>query len=144
MSTRVLLVEDEPILISLYTMALSRGGYEVANAVDLTTAEQTLAAKRPHLILLDLIIPSNPNSAASATDPREPLGYRILRLVKTTPHLAGIHVVILSNLDADENIFNAKRLGADEYIVKADLNPHDLTQKITEVLRRPPRIVQLG
>ncbi len=144
MATRILLVEDEPILISLYTLALGQRGYDVRSAGDLTTAEHHLAQTRPHVILLDLMIPSAPSTPMVGPERAEPVGFRILRHIKSTPHLAETRVLILSNLDSDEHIRLAESLGADEYILKADLDPRDLSRRVESVLARPPRIVQLG
>jgi CheY-like chemotaxis protein len=143
MSTRVLLVEDEPILVSLYTMALNSDGYEVTTALDATTAEQRLLINRPHAILLDLLIPIIPSGTLDSPDFHEPVGFRILRLVKSNPTLAHIKVLVLSNLDSDEHINTAKKLGADEYLVKASLEPHDLALKIKDALNRHAP-VQMG
>ena len=136
MSTRVLLVEDEPILVSLYSMALSRDGFEVITALDSATAERRLLSSRPHAILLDLLIPGIPSGTIDSPDFHEPLGYKILRLVKSNPELQDTKVLIISNLDSDEHIKTAKKLGADEYFVKASLNPHELGKKVNSALHR--------
>jgi len=140
MATRVLLVEDEPLLISLYTLALSRDGYDVRGAADLTSAEKYVVMERPHVVLLDLMIPVNAGRNATLGDFHEPTGFRILRLVRSNPALNGTRVIVLSNLDADEHIRGAKSLGADDYIVKSDLDPHALGQRITDVLHRPTQL----
>ena len=144
MATRVLLIEDEPILISLYTLALGRGGYDVLNAADLSSAEQKVMNDHPHIILLDLLIPLTPSGDARQMDFHEPTGFRVLRLVKSSPQLADTRVIVLTNLDADEHMKTADRLGADEYIIKANLNPHDLAKRVAVILSRPPRAMQLG
>lgn len=136
MATRILLVEDEPILISLYTLALSRGGFEVLNAGDLATAEERMLTTRPHLIVLDLLIPASTTTGTLTEDFHEPIGFQILRLVKSSPQLSDTRVVVLSNLDADEHVRTAKNLGADDYIVKADLNPRDLAGRVSTILHQ--------
>lgn len=139
MATRILLVEDEPILISLYALALNRGGFEVITASDLATAEERVLSIRPHVIVLDLLIPTTPQGQPSAESFHEPTGFQILRLIKTSPQLSDMRVMILSNLDADEHIQTARKLGADDYIVKANLNPHDLAKRVTSVLQQPAK-----
>lgn len=140
MATRVLLVEDEPLLISLYALILHREGFDVRTAADLTSAERTVVMERPHVVLLDLMIPATAGRNATIGDFHEPTGFRILRLVRSNPALNGTRVIILSNLDADEHIRGAKSLGADDYIVKADLDPHALGQRIADVLHRPTQL----
>lgn len=135
MATRVLLVEDEPILVSLYALMLARDGYAVTTAMDAQKAEERVVLERPHMVLLDLFIPANDHAGMSELDLHEPVGFRVLRLVKATPSLQETRVVVLSNLDSDEHKKTAARLGADGYIVKANIDPHDLGARIENVLR---------
>jgi len=137
MATRILLVEDEPLLVSLYTMALSQAEYHVNSALDAETAEMKVVAERPHVILLDLLIPKMFGGDTHEDSDREPLGFQILRLVKSTPSLQSTRVIVLSNLDSDEHIRVASELGADRYLVKANLDPHDLKKNVEEVLQGP-------
>lgn len=136
MPTRVLLVEDEPILVSLYSLALSKAGYEVATALDSATGVEKVLMVRPHLVLLDLLIPADVGGEIQTDDFHEPIGFQILRLVKGTPALDDIRVMVLSNLDSDEHIKKAQELGADDYIVKAGLDPHDLHTRVEQVLHK--------
>lgn len=136
MATRVLLIEDEPILVSLYRMVLERAAYNVESAMDAETAEEKVVRGRPHVVLLDLLIPVAEGSNTHGENFHEPTGFRILRLVKGTPHLRDIRVIVLSNLDSDEHVQTAKRLGADDYLVKANLDPHELKKHVDGVLHR--------
>ncbi len=147
MSTRILLVEDEPLLVSLYTTVLSQAAYEVHSALDAETAQFKVVSERPHLILLDLLIPRTPGADMKDFSLHEPTGFQILRLVKGTPSLQSVRVIVLSNLDSDEHLRVAKELGADRYLVKANLDPHDLTKNVEEVLhssdapRKPVKVL---
>lgn len=137
MATRILLIEDEPILSSLYNLMLTKSGYEVTSAIDAETGEEQLIMTRPHVVLLDLLIPKSPHSDTRGESFHEPTGFQILRLVKGTPSMATIRVIILSNLDSDEHIRTARHLGADRYIIKSNLDPHDLKRQVEEVLHSP-------
>ena len=134
MSTRILLVEDEPLLVSLYTMVLLQAAYEVNSATDAETAELKVVSERPHVILLDLLIPKSAGRDLHVGNFHEPTGFQILRLVKGTPSLQSTRVIVLSNLDSDEHLRVAKELGADRYLIKANLDPHDLKRHVEEVL----------
>lgn len=134
MSTRVLLVEDEPLLVSLYTLVLSQAAYEVQSASDAATAEMKVVSERPHVVLLDLLIPENTGGDTHGESFHEPTGFKILRLVKGTPSLESTRVIVLSNLDSDEHVRVAQELGADRYLVKANLDPHDLKKNVDDVL----------
>ncbi len=138
MSTRILLIEDEPILVSLYTMVLTQASYEVNSAMDAETAQLKVVSERPHLILLDLLIPKMAGGDTHGENLHEPTGFQILRLIKGTPSLQSIRVIVLSNLDSDEHLRIANELGADRYLVKSNLDPHDLQRNVEEVLHSTP------
>lgn len=143
MATRILLIEDEPILVSLYSLALAQHGYQIDNALDLASGEEKVILVRPHIVLLDLLIPQKAGSPTQSEDFHEPLGFQILKLVKGSPSLQDTRVIVLSNLDTDEHIQKATDMGADDYIVKANLDPHDLKDRVERILHASePR--QLG
>lgn len=136
MATRVLLIEDEPMLVSLYRMVLERASYEVDSASDVASAEEKVITTKPHVILLDLLIPQSAGSDIHGESYHEPMGFEILRLVKGTPSLWDIRVIVLSNLDSDEHVSMAKKLGADDYVIKSNLDPHDLKKHVDGVLHK--------
>lgn len=134
MATKVLLIEDEPLLSSLYAKVLHQAAYDVSIAADADTGEEQVVSFRPHVLLLDLLIPKKMGGDTHDESYHEPTGFHILRFVKSSPSLQGIRVIILSNLDSDEHVKRAKELGADAYLVKANLDPHQLAQKVEETL----------
>ncbi len=130
----ILLVEDEPILVSLYTSALRK----LTEATVLAATEEQEALRiinrvLPRIILLDLMIPT---SAVRTTDAsfHEPVGFDVLRRVKANPKTRAIHVIVITNLDADEHKQRAQALGADDYLVKALLQPRELADRIAQYL----------
>jgi len=136
MATRILLIEDEPMLVSLYRLVLEKAAYHVDSAMDATTAEEKVVTIRPHLVLLDLLIPKAQGETSVGDNFHEPTGFNFLRFVKGSPALRSIHVIVLSNLDSDEHVATAKKLGADQYLVKSNLDPHELKRHVDEVLHR--------
>ncbi len=128
----ILLIEDEPILVSLYASVLRK----LTEAIIVTATEEQEALAMidrivPRIILLDLMIPT---TAGTTPDFHEPVGFDVLRQVKRNPKTKGIHVIILSNLDADEHRQQAQDLGAEEYIVKALLKPRELAERMAKYL----------
>ena len=73
------------------------------------------------IVLLDLLLP-NIN------------GFEILKKLKTDPSTKAIPVIIVSNLGDQEHIDEARRLGAVDYIIKANALPRDIVAKVEEVL----------
>ena len=134
MATRVLLVEDEPLLVSLYSMVLHQAAFDIQSALDAESAEELLVTTRPHVVLLDLLIPQSSSVGTHGESLHEPTGFQVLRLVKNTPSLQTTRVIVLSNLDSDEHVKRAHELGADRYLVKANLDPHELRRNVEDVL----------
>lgn len=129
----ILLVEDEPLLVSLYASVLRK--LTEANIITATEEREALGIIErvvPSVILLDLMIPTT--AGTSVADFHEPVGFEVLRQVKSNPKTKHIHVIILSNLDADEHRQRAQELGAEEYLVKALMKPRELAERIGKYL----------
>jgi len=128
----ILLIEDEPLLVSLYASMLRK--LTEANVITATEEHEALRLIEsvvPGIVLLDLMIPT---TGGAASNFHEPVGFEVLRRVKANPKTKQIHVIILSNLDADEHRQRAYDLGAEEYIVKALLKPRELAGRIAKYL----------
>ena len=80
-----------------------------------------LRAKKPRLVLLDLMLPGTDG----------------VRLMQTVPELADLPVIFISGYGRDETIARALEAGADDYIVKP-FSPTELVARIRAALRRPP------
>lgn len=132
-SVKILLIEDEPVLVGLYQTMLRNGHYNVATAMEEEDGMRKVTSERPAIVLLDLMIPSKIVRAADYNF-HEPVGFEILKMIKTNPRTKHIKVIVLTNLDADEHRQRAQKLGADDYVVKAQILPRDLAEKIERVL----------
>jgi CheY-like chemotaxis protein len=102
---RVLVVDDSATDRQLATMLLQKQGYEVTTAVDGEEALQKIAAERPPLIVLDIILPKMN-------------GYQVLRQLKTTPETKDIKVILVSSKNQQSDRFWGLKQGADDYITK--------------------------
>jgi DNA-binding response OmpR family regulator len=114
---KVLIAEDDKFLASAYRVKLNKLGFEVKVAVDGIEALQILVDFQPDVILLDLIMPNQD-------------GFVTLEKIKADEKMKSIPVIVTSNLGQEEDINKAKELGADDYIVKADMELEDLVEKI--------------
>ena len=61
-------------------------------------------------------------------------GFETLRELKSDPGLSGVKVIVLSNLSQEEDIQRVKALGAEEYIVKANISIQDVINKVKHYL----------
>ncbi len=120
---KILVVEDEEILLTALKEELSNGGYEVEGAVDGQDGLDKVKAFNPDLILLDLVMPKMD-------------GMEMLQRLKGDNELRDIPVVILTNLSDYERISEALSLGAMDYLVKANYKLEDLLDKVKTVVAR--------
>ncbi len=103
MPARVLVVDDDPATVELLQEFLLAKGYEVLTARDGAEALRTVRAERPHLLLLDIMLPKLD-------------GLEVLRQVKAIDPTVGVIMVTGVNEEAIGR--QAMALGAFDYIVK--------------------------
>lgn len=103
--TRVLLVDDEPTIISMVGDFLKAQGFEVTTAMDGEEAIQKAQAEAPDLVILDLLLPKLD-------------GYSVCSVLKKDPRYQKIPVIIFTR-KIDESEEELKLLcGADAYLRK--------------------------
>ncbi|MBI5787055.1 MAG: response regulator [Candidatus Niyogibacteria bacterium] len=121
-SYSVLIVEDDKFLRDLLSLKLKKEGFNVYEAVDGEDGLSKTRSEKPNVIILDLIIP--------VLD-----GFAFLETLKKDPSVGSIPVIVLSNLGQREDIDRAKSLGARDYMIKAQLTPIEVVERIKSVLR---------
>ncbi|MBI4225699.1 response regulator [Candidatus Roizmanbacteria bacterium] len=118
---RILLVEDDPLLLKLYTDLLTGENFFVESASDGLTAYQKMKQGGWDLVLLDILLP-------------ELGGIEIVKKLKDDQEAKpNKKIVFLTNLDQGKEIDEIKKLGF-EYIIKSSLNPDELVNKIKAYL----------
>jgi len=120
---KILVVEDEEILLTALKEELLSGGYDVEGAVDGVEGLEKAKSFMPQLILLDLVMPKMD-------------GMEMLQRLKAEATLRDIPVVILTNLSDYDRISEALSQGAMDYLVKANYKLEDLLDKVKTVLAR--------
>ena len=119
---KILLVEDDPFLVTLLKAKFAREGFEILLAKDGQEAINTLRQTKPDLILLDIILPQKS-------------GFEVLEEIRSDPQLRNIPVIIISNLGQSGDIEKGKALGVVEYFVKAKISVDELSNKVKEFLK---------
>lgn len=114
---KILIAEDDKFLANAYRVKLSKLEHEVKIVADGEEAMQALEEFTPDVILLDLIMPNKD-------------GFVVLEEIKASDKYKKIPVIVASNLGQKEDIEKAKQLGADDYVVKADMELEDLVKKV--------------
>ncbi len=119
---KILVVEDEEDLLELLRYNLAKEGYGVA---PVTSGEDALAqarARRPDLVLLDIMLPG--------VD-----GLEVCRRLKRDPETKALPVIMLTAKGEEADIVVGLELGADDYVTKP-FSPKVLIARIRAVLRR--------
>ena len=120
MSASILIADDEPnILISLEFL-LKRAGYNVSLARDGQQALDTILRDRPHLVLLDVMMPVKS-------------GFEVCQAVRADDSLNGILILMLSAKGRDTDLAKGSALGADAYMTKP-FSTRELADKVREML----------
>jgi DNA-binding response OmpR family regulator len=102
---RVLIAEDEPSIVVSLEFLLTQAGYDVYVATRGDEALQALYAVRPHLVLLDLMLPLIN-------------GFDICQRLRSDPQLGAIKIVVLTAKGRASEIQKGLALGADAYVTK--------------------------
>ncbi len=95
----------------------------VEKAADIIKDEKT----RPNVIFLGLVMPF---ASSGSLEPTAEAGFSILKMVKSDPELKKIKVIIFSGFDQKKYRDQARKLGADSYLVKHDNVPTELVKFI--------------
>lgn len=119
--SKVMVVEDDASLREIYSIRITAEGYEVVSAGDGEEALAVAVREKPDLILSDVMMPKIS-------------GFDMLDILRSTPETAGIKVVMMTALSADDQRRRGEELGADRYLVKSQVGIEDVVNTIHEVL----------
>ncbi len=117
----ILLVEDDPFLIDIYTTKLEESGFSVEVANDGEVALRKARENKPDLVILDIVLPQID-------------GWEILRRIKSEPEFKNLKVIILSNLGQKEEVEKGIKLGAAKYLIKAHYTPSQVIKEIKKII----------
>lgn len=120
----VLIVEDDNFLGDLLADHLTKAGINASLSRDAETAYKKVKQSVPGLILLDLLLPGMD-------------GLELLKKLKDENIVPGLPVIILSNLAQKDKIEQGMQLGARDFLVKANFDLDEITQKVREVFSAP-------
>ncbi len=124
MNDRILIVDDEPNIVLSLEFLLQNEGYETATAQNGMEALQRAAAFRPHLMVLDVMLP--------VID-----GFEVCRQLRSNPLHAGIRILLLTARGRAAEVERGARLGADQYMTKP-FATRDLVATVRQLLATGP------
>lgn len=111
---KILVIDDEPEVAALLKHYLERCGYGVITAKDGPEGFEKACSQKPDLILLDIIMPGID-------------GFTVLRQLRAEDSTSKLPVILLTAKSGTDNIFEAEKYGATDYVIKP--------VKLSELLR---------
>jgi DNA-binding response OmpR family regulator len=121
MTHRIVIADDEPNLVIPIEYLLKREGFEVTVARDGQEALEAIARVRPHLVLLDVMMPRKS-------------GFEVCQLLRADEANRDLRIVLLTAKGRDDDVAKGLALGADAYMIKP-FSPKELALKVHELLR---------
>ena len=119
---KILLVDDDPVLLKTVGMTFHRAGYEVVVALNGPDAMRKVAEKQPDLVILDVMLPGMS-------------GHEVCQHLRETPETEHLPVIMLSALSRVEDKIAGFSAGADDYLVKP-ISPEELLTRVKVLLAR--------
>lgn len=119
---KILLVEDDEALSTIYQIRLEAEDYDVRRVSNGEEALSATLEHKPDLIILDVMMP-------------KVSGFDVLDILRDTPQTKDVKVIILTALSQDADIERAKKLGVDDYLIKSQVVIAEVVERIKQHLR---------
>lgn len=117
LKNKILLVEDDTALASVYRSRLELEGFEVDHVANGELALSRILEYKPNLVVLDAMMP-------------KVNGFDVLDILRNTPETANTRVIMLTALSQPKDKERAEALGADDYLVKSQVVIGDVVERI--------------
>lgn len=109
---KILIVDDNPVIVATLEMKLKSAGYEVLTAADGTQAVSTARRERPQLILMDISLPEEAVAAVQWD------GFKIIEWLRRVEEAKHIPVIVITGSDSQKFRDRAMALGAVAFFQK--------------------------
>jgi two-component system response regulator VicR len=119
MAKKILIVEDEEIMLGLLQRKLTKEGYEVSTARDGEEGIRAMREAEPDLILLDIIMPKMG-------------GLEVMEEMNKDNKLKKIPVIVISNSGQPVELDRAQKLGAKDWLIKTEFDPQEVIDKVVK------------
>lgn len=120
--TKIAIIEDDPVISQMYLMKFEADDFEVQSADNGRDGVRLVEKFSPDIILLDIQMP-------------EMDGPEALKEIRAHDWGKDVPVIILTNLGEEEAPKNLRALGIHSYIVKADLTPRQVVERVKAALK---------
>jgi DNA-binding response OmpR family regulator len=122
---KVLLVEDESFLRKMCSKQLVKEGFTVYEAKDGEEAVTLFKKNKIDIVLLDIILPSID-------------GFQVLKEIRSgkNKEKAKTPIIMLSNLGQESDIIKAKKMGANDFMVKANFTSREIAEATKKIFKK--------
>ncbi len=117
----ILLVEDDPFLVDIYTKKLEQAGFDMTNVNNGEDALKAVKNTAFGLVLLDIVVPDID-------------GWEVLERIKSSGNENQPKVIIFSNLGQKSEVEKGLKLGADKYLIKANYTPSEVVEEVKKII----------
>jgi DNA-binding response OmpR family regulator len=121
--TKVAIIEDDMAIVQMYRTKFENEGYDVATAGDGASGLELIETFEPDIILLDLMMPNM-------------TGLDMLSKLRNQPSGRDAKVVVLTNMGDTETATRVYKMAADDYIVKAEMTPKQVAERVKNLLEK--------
>ena len=129
---KILLVEDDPFLIDIYTTKLKESGFKLEIADNGEEALKKIKERNlrnskkktlwPDVLVLDIVL--------ARID-----GWQVLQEIKKDEKLKDLKIIVFTNLGQKEEVEKGLALGATKYLIKAHYTPSELVEEIEKIIK---------
>jgi DNA-binding response OmpR family regulator len=122
---KILFIEDDPLINKIYSTRLKADGHEVFTAENGEEGLKIAMDNNPDIVILDVMMPR--------VD-----GFEVLEKLRDDDRFKLKPIIMYSNLNNEEEIKRAKQMGVTEFVIKANLSPTQMVEKIKQYINIPP------
>lgn len=120
--SKILLVEDDITLVKMYEKKFQSDGYEVLVAYDGLEGLEKATNEKPDLVVLDIMMPKMD-------------GLAVFKKMRSQPSTFKTPVLLLTNFDQEDAVFECFKLGAVDYLIKSDVTPQEVVERVENLLK---------
>jgi len=121
MTKKILIIEDDEFFRELIAKKLHNSGFEFSMSINGRDGIEKVKEEKPGLVFLDVLLPD--------VD-----GFEVLSKIREDKEISSTPVIILSNLGQKEDLDRGLKLGATDYLIKAQIDIDEIIEKIKKYI----------